>query len=127
MTRFVLYAIALLSGSYAALTWSVALLTHAGIAGAVSAAAFTAAEAIRYCRRRNRGKTPIYPQWVLTAASRPDIQYDPAGPGVWTVSGYDGGEPYRTVCSRRPRREINHHVVMPDSTPVWPHEAGAPE
>ena len=99
MTRFALYAVALLTGLYSALMWSLAELRPSGIAGSICAVALIAAEAIRYCApARNRGNTPIHPRWHIEDQSR------------WTLPDYHFDS-----------------IVLPDRLPVWPNEIGAPE
>lgn len=101
MTRVALYAVALLTGAYAAVMWSIADLHQSGISGAISAAALIAVEGIRYCTRRptrNRGRTPIYPQWTATGPGRFDLE----------LGGFDD-------------------QPQPPRRPVWPNEVGAPE
>jgi hypothetical protein len=46
--------VALFAGAYALASWICGLLTDAGIAAAISAAAVLAAEGIGYCQRRNQ-------------------------------------------------------------------------
>lgn len=103
MTRFVLYTIALLTGGYSALTWSLALLDHSAVAGLICAVTLIAAEAIRYCAPQ-----PDRRPAVTFHDGR--VRRIDAGPGSWAAIGRDAWEPHRHA-----------------GRPVWPFEIGAPE
>lgn len=51
MTRYLLLAVALVTGAYAVGAWMFGLLTDAGVAGATSAAAVLMAEFVTHCQR----------------------------------------------------------------------------
>lgn len=51
LTRYLLLTVAMFAGTYAAVSWLTGMLTDAGVAGAISAAAVLATEGIAYCQR----------------------------------------------------------------------------
>ena len=54
VTRYLLLAVAILTGAYAIAAWMFGLLTDAGVAGATSAAAVLMAECITFSQQRGR-------------------------------------------------------------------------
>jgi hypothetical protein len=113
MTRFVLYVIALLTGGYSALTWSVAMIDRSAVAGLICALALIAAEAIRYCRPRPPSERPRvtthngHVRRINTRYDSFDPQWSITCPGSWTIPEFSWPDQDRRA--------------------VWPNEIGSPE
>src|SRR5277367_4053892 len=97
LTRYLLLTVAIFAGTYAAVSWITGLLTDAGVAGAISAAAVIAAEGIAYCQRRNDER-----------ARRTRAEVWERRDGEVGVFYYDGN------CYAQP-------VLDHDYRAVWPH------
>jgi hypothetical protein len=122
MTRYLLLATALLTGFYATASWICGLLTDAGIAAAVSAAAVLVAEFAAYCQRR-RWRAGRQQVWERREAPRYTLDDVQAMRGLF----WDERKPIETFMTYDRRGEPISGYDSLGHSGVWPFEIGAPE
>lgn len=124
MTRLLLIFLAITTGAYALGMWATGMLTHAGIAAAISAAAICGSEAIAYVQRR-RDAELAERIWGPHANPQPYTVRD-----LMELHGrmWDERKPVETVMTYDLHCEpTSAYDSLGHYAAVWPREVGAPE
>ena len=110
IARYLLLAVAIVTGAYAIASWICGLLTDAGVAGAITGAIVILAEGIAYCERRN---------WERARRTRAEVWEPRDTMPTWTISALD-----QTPFYPQYRVSQGNWRLPDEHRAMWPHEVG---